>query len=285
MRVGNLDGRLVLAISGTTAIDVETASERRFGHDPQAVFEQWEEFTAWTNGLDTTGLPVTGFDESQLGPPVPAPRQVFAIGLNYNEHAAESGFEPPSDPIVFTKYVSSLSGPTGQVELPTDTVDWETELVAVIGRRAYRAGVDQAWDHVAALTAGQDLSERTSQHRGPAPQFNLAKSFPGFSPIGPVLVTPDEFTDRDDIDLGCTVNGVQVQKSSTRHMIFPVAELVSRLSHIVPLLPGDLIFTGTPSGVGAGREPKWFLRPGDELITEIGGIGRLAQRFTGPTVS
>jgi 2-keto-4-pentenoate hydratase/2-oxohepta-3-ene-1,7-dioic acid hydratase in catechol pathway len=180
---------------------------------------------------------------------------------------------------VFTKYVTSLTGPTGEINLPPGSVDWEVELVVVVGRRAHRVAAERGWDHVAGVSVGQDISERDLQRVGPAPQFSLAKSYPGFGPIGPVLVTPDELSDPDDLELGCLVNGEQLQKARTRDMIFGVGELIARLSAVTPLLPGDVIFTGTPSGVGLGRSPQRFLSPGDELVSYVRGVGEMRHRM------
>lgn len=278
MRTANLAGRLMLIRDGL-GVDVATASGGRFGPDPQAVLECWLEFRDWAESGNVGMVDAVVFDESQAGPVVPRPRQVFAVGLNYDAHARESGFVRPQAPVVFTKYPSSLSGPCSVVQLPTDTVDWEVELVVVLGRPAREVSASDAWSYVAGVTVGQDLSERTSQHAGPAPQFGLAKSFPGFSPIGPVLVTPDELDDRDDLGLGCAIDGEQVQAGRTGQMIFNVAELVSHLSSIVTLYPGDLIFTGTPAGVGAGRTPPRYLQHGETLVSWIDGIGSLTQTF------
>lgn len=280
MRIANLAGRLVI-VTGRTAVDVERASGGQFGPDPQAVYSRWAQFRAWA---DTAPLPDgEPFDETSLGPPVPSPGQVFAIGLNYRDHAAESGFDLLAEPPVFTKFRAAITGPYGQVALPTDTVDWEAELVAVIGATAYRVPAARAWDHVAGLTIGQDLSERTLQLAGPAPQFSLGKSFPGFAPTGPHVVTPDEFADPEALELGCSVNGEQLQKGRTSDMIFSVPVLIERLSAVLPLSPGDLIFTGTPSGVGSGRTPKRFLASGDRLRTWVEGIGEMQQTFvSGP---
>ncbi|MFC4585875.1 fumarylacetoacetate hydrolase family protein [Sphaerisporangium corydalis] len=279
MRIANLSGRLVLLHEGK-AVDVELASGGRFGADPQAVYERWEEFRAWAAEADLAGG--ADFAPEDLGPPTPAPRQVLAIGLNYRAHAAESGFEAPQGlPPVFTKFVSSIAAPVSEVRLPKGgNTDWEVELVAVIGRRAHGVAEADAWDHVAGLTVGQDISERITQLAGPAPQFSLGKSFPGFAPIGPWVVTPDEFDDPADLELRCTLNGEQVQKGRTGDLILSVAALVSRLSEVIPLLPGDVIFTGTPAGVGLGRTPPRFLADGDEVVSAIEGIGELRQRFT-----
>ncbi|MGQ4617144.1 fumarylacetoacetate hydrolase family protein [Nocardia sp. R7R-8] len=276
MRVANINGRL--AIRGdSTWIDVEHSSGGRFLADPQGVFERWDEFADW--GRERFSGSEAPVGEETLGPPVPAPGQVFAIGLNYRAHALESGFDLPSQPPTFTKFRSCITGPTGRIVLPEGSVDWEVELVVVIGRTAHRVSEDRAWAYVAGLTVGQDLSERQLQHSGPAPQFSLGKSFPGFGPIGPCLVTPDEVADPDDLSLTATLNGEEVQKGRTSDMIFPVPELIARLSAVVTLHPGDLIFTGTPAGVGAGRRPPRFLSPGDELTSAIDGIGQLRHTF------
>ncbi len=284
MRLANIDHRAALVVGndGTEkTLDIADASNGRFGPGLPDVYRNWAEFTAWAADLDSTALPLAPVDRGRLGAPSPAPRQVFAIGLNYHAHAAESGFTAPTQlPPVFTKYVSSFSGPDTEVVLPAGgDVDWEVELVAVIGREARRVDAGDAWSHVAGLTVGQDISERVSQLRGPAPQFGLGKSFSGFSPQGPWLVTPDEFGDADDLELGCTIDGEEVQKGRTRDLIFGVAQLVAALSETVTLYPGDVLFTGTPAGVGVGREPKRFLRPGERLDSWIEGIGELHQTF------
>jgi 2-keto-4-pentenoate hydratase/2-oxohepta-3-ene-1,7-dioic acid hydratase in catechol pathway len=280
VRIANLSGRLVLLHEGR-AVDVERASGGAFGADPQAVYERWEEFAAWAAGADLTGG--TAFEPRDLGSPAPSPRQVLAAGLNYRDHAAESGFAVPEGlPPVFTKFSTSISGPVTEVRLPEGGhTDWEVELVAVIGRRAEQVREADAWSHVAGLAAGQDISERILQLSGPAPQFSLGKSYPGFAPIGPWLVSVDEFDDPDDLELSCAINGEEVQKGRTRDLIFSVPALVSRLSAVLPLLPGDVIFTGTPAGVGLGRTPQRWLAAGDELVSSIEGIGELRQRFIG----
>jgi 2-keto-4-pentenoate hydratase/2-oxohepta-3-ene-1,7-dioic acid hydratase in catechol pathway len=154
------------------------------------------------------------------------------------------------------------------------------ELVAVIGKEAWNVSEADAWDYVAGLTIGQDISERNLQFAATPPQFSLAKSFPGFGPLGPVLVTPDEFDNPDDLALSCSVNGVHVQAGRTSQMIFSVSKLVAELSATTLLHPGDLVFTGTPAGVGAGRTPPVFLQPGDELVSTIQGIGTMRNRLT-----
>jgi 2-keto-4-pentenoate hydratase/2-oxohepta-3-ene-1,7-dioic acid hydratase in catechol pathway len=273
MRIGRIDGRLAL-LTDERALDVEKASRGAFSSDPDLVFERWDEFARWARerSLDDA----VPFTTRQVGPPVLRPAQVFGIGLNYQAHVSEAGVTPEiTSPAVFTKFVSSITGPYDTVTLPSDRVDWEVELVAVIGRRAYGVAEKDAWGHVAGLTVGQDLSERTVQLAGPVPQFSLGKSYPGFSPIGPALVTVDEFDDPDDLALSCALDGEMLQDGRTGDLIFSVPELIARLSAVLPLLPGDVIFTGTPSGVGMARSPERYLPPGGTLVSMVEKVGML----------
>jgi 2,4-diketo-3-deoxy-L-fuconate hydrolase len=275
VKIGNLSDRLTL-FTEDGAVDVARASHGQFGPDPQEVYPRWPEFREWARR--PSGAPVP-YAVEDLGPPAPRPRQVFAIGANYRGHVAEGGLDIPENPMVFAKYVSSFTGPVGEIDLPSDAVDWEVELVVVIGVRAYRVSADQAWGHVAGLTIGQDLSERTVQLRGAYPQMSLGKSFPGFSPTGPFLVTPDSLPDPGSLEISCSVNGHTMQKASTGDLIFSVPSLLERLSQILPLEAGDVIFTGTPDGVGMVRTPPVFLRPGDELVSRIDGVGEMRHTF------
>ncbi|MDL4821789.1 fumarylacetoacetate hydrolase family protein [Actinomadura opuntiae] len=282
MRIANLSGRLVIVTGGPgaeTAYDVEKNSNGRFGSRPQAVYDEWEAFTSWAATADLAGG--TAVDPVELGSPAPEPRQVLAIGLNYRDHAAESGFDAPSgEPPVFTKFPSCITGPRATIALPPGGhVDWEVELVAVIGRRAYRVTADEALSYVAGYTVGQDISERILQMAAHPPQFGMGKSLPGFGPVGPWLVTLDELDDPNDLELGCAVNGEQMQHSRTSDLIFSVPALVARLSATLPLLPGDVIFTGTPAGVGLSREPQRWLAPGDVLTSTVQGIGEMRHAF------
>jgi 2,4-diketo-3-deoxy-L-fuconate hydrolase len=274
MRIANVGGRLTLLVEGG-GIDVEHASRGGFSADPQAVYADWAAFRRWAEQLH--GAEIVPVADADLGAPAPAPAQVFGIGLNYRDHAAESGLPLPERPATFTKFCSCLTGPFAEVVLPSAMVDWEVELVAIIGERAYRVEEGSAWRYVAGLTVGQDLSERVVQWAAGG-QFSLGKSFPGFGPMGPCLVTPDALADRDDLALGCSVNGEAVQASRTSDMVFSVARLISELSAVLPLLPGDVIFTGTPAGIGAARKPPRFLQPGDTLTSFIDGVGTLRNR-------
>jgi 2,4-didehydro-3-deoxy-L-rhamnonate hydrolase len=275
MRIANVGGRLKVLV-GDGAVDVHDASDGRFDAAPEFAYARFDELSAWAA---TVTQAAEGFDPAEALAPSPAPRQVFAIGLNYGDHAKEAGLATPTAPIVFTKFPSSITGPITEVVLPEGSVDWEIEVVAVIGAIARDVPTERVWEYVAGLTAGQDLSERDLQRSGPAPQFGLAKSFAGFSPMGPSLVTPDEFDNPDDLALGCKVNGVTVQDGRSHDMIFSIPELVSYLSGIVTLYPGDVLFTGTPEGVGMGRVPPWYLHDGDVLESWIEGIGELTQTF------
>lgn len=273
MRLANQADRAVLVLDDGVA-DLETVSGGRIGPDPAGAFVAFDDVRELA--ADVTE-PTGPFEEAALGCPVPQPRQVFAIGLNYRAHAVETGKEVPEVPATFTKFPASLAGPFDDIALVGDTVDWEVELVVVIGRRADRVSTADAWDHVAGLTIGQDISDRTLQMAAGG-QFSLGKSRRGFGPMGPWVVTPDELDDRDDLALGCSLDGETLQDARTSDMVFPVPRLVAELSAVLPLLPGDVIFTGTPSGVGIGRQPTRFLRPGDVLESWIEGIGTMRNR-------
>lgn len=284
MRIANLNGRAAL-ITEAGAIDIDAASDGRFGPDPMDVYEHWEEFAAWAPTASEASA--RAWETHELGIPVPRPPQVLAIGVNYKDHAEEAGLPAPDDLIVFTKFVSSLGAPNTTIELPSDDVDYETEIVIVIGRGGHRIATADAWSHVAGIAVGQDYSERTVQRRPPVPQFSMGKSFPNFGPFGPYVITPDEFADRDSIRFGATlegpgIDGVQVlQTGDTAQQFFPVDESIHRLSQIVTLLPGDIIFTGTPAGVGLSR--GILMRPGYRVTTTLDGFGSFTNEFVSAT--
>ena len=289
MHIANLAGRATL-ISGATAVDIERASGGRFGPDPQQLWDDWAAFSAWGQEVDVTGHDQgRPFAHRDLGPPVPRPSQLFAIGLNYADHAAESGLDVPENPVVFTKFPSSLTGADVDVCLSGDRVDWEAELVVVVGHGG--RNLTGGWDAVAGLMVGQDLSDRTVQSWGKPAQFSLGKSFDGYAPTGPAVTTLDELRDDHDIDalrVQCWVSDGEdgkersLQDGTTADLLFSVPELIRRLSAVVELRPGDLIFTGTPAGVGLGRTPPVFLQPGQRLVTEIEGLGVIRQQFVAP---
>ncbi|MEN8160352.1 MAG: fumarylacetoacetate hydrolase family protein [Myxococcota bacterium] len=278
MRLANHAGRAWLVDGQGSGADLASASNGEFGPDPMEALARWSELRAWaaTPGpaLDT---PV---DDAALGPPVPAPRAVFAIGLNYRDHALEAKLDIPKAPMVFTKFPSCLTGPRGDVLLFSERVDYEAELVAVIGREARDVAEPDALDHVAGYCVGQDVSDRALQFQDKPPQFSLGKSRESFGPIGPWLTTLDELADPNDLAITCTISGEPMQASRTSELIFGVPALVAYLSRHCTLAPGDLIFTGTPGGVGSVRTPRRYLAPGDVIETEIEGLGRLVNRCT-----
>lgn len=270
MKLANVDGRAALVL-GDEIADVATASGGLFGVDPMALYDQWDDFRDFATTVTTGTGPL---DTAALRNPVPLPRQVFGIGLNYRSHAEESGAALPEVPAVFTKFPASLAGPFDDVAIVGESVDWEVELVAVIGRTADHVERPDAWSHVAGLTIGQDISDRHLQFAAGA-QFSLGKSRRTYGPIGPWVVTPDELDDPDDLALGCSVNGEKMQDARTDDLVFDIPDLVAELSAVLPLLPGDLIFTGTPAGVGIVRRPPRFLQPGDSLESWVEGIGTI----------
>jgi 2-keto-4-pentenoate hydratase/2-oxohepta-3-ene-1,7-dioic acid hydratase in catechol pathway len=268
MKIANVSGRAHLVADGRL-VDVAQASGGRLPADPMALISM----------LDSVGdlaVPddAPSFDGVTLDPPVPRPSKILALGLNYRAHAEESGLELPEEPVVFTKLPSALTGPTSDIVITEGRVrvDWEAELVVAVGRGGKRIAESDAWSHVAGLTAGQDVSDREEQFRA-LRQFTMAKSFDTYAPTGPVLVTPDELSNPDDLKVETRLDGEIVQSSRTSDLIFPVAELIAWISRICTLEPGDLIFTGTPSGVGDSRQPPRYLGPGNAVETEIEGVG------------
>lgn len=279
LRLANLKGRaqfIVGDISSPRAIDVATASNNSLSADPMQSFVHWDALKKLAATLDTSvGTSVAIAD---LSCPVPQPRQMFAVGLNYRKHAAEMGSPLPPLPLVFAKFQSSLNSPTGNIEIQSDTVDYESELVIIVGKGGRNIAEATAWDHIAGLCAGQDVSDRGLQYMGTPPQFSLGKSRVGYSPIGPWVTDMSSNDKRDDLQLGCTVNGEQRQDTQTSDMIFGIAHIVAYMSTIVELFPGDVIYTGSPFGVGHGRKPQVYLKPGDVVETTLEGVGTITNR-------
>lgn len=279
LRLANLKGRaqfIVGDIDSPRAIDVATASNNSLSADPMQCFAHWDTLKKLAITLDSSsGIPVAIAD---LSCPVPQPRQMFAVGLNYRKHAAEMGSPLPPLPLVFAKFQSSLNSPTGNIEIQSDTVDYESELVIIVGKGGRNIAESNAWDHVAGLCAGQDVSDRGLQYMGTPPQFSLGKSRVGFSPIGPWVTDMSNNDKRDNLQLGCTVNGEQRQDTKTSDMIFGIAHIVAYMSTIVELFPGDVIYTGSPFGVGHGRKPQVYLKPGDVVETTLEDVGTITNR-------
>ena len=279
VRLANREGRAGLVV-GSRVLDVARRSDEAFGPDPLQVLERWEAFREWAAGVGP-GAADAPLEEARLGPCVPRPRKVYGVGLNYRDHAEEAGIAPPKQPMIFTKFPNCLAGPRSDIRLTSALVDWEVELVVVMGRRGLRIAEAEALDHVAGYCVGQDISDRGQQFADTPPQFSLGKSADSFGPIGPAVVSLDAFADPADLPLTCDVSGERMQEGRTRDMIFPVPELVAFLSRHCTLEPGDLIFSGTPAGVGSRRQPRRYLRPGDEIVSHIEGIGTLVNRCVG----
>ena len=206
---------------------------------------------------------------------MPRPGKVICVGLNYQDHAKETGKAVPTEPILFPKFANSVVGPGADVLVPpeADEIDYEAELAVVIGRRASRVAVADAIDHVAGYACANDVSSRSLQFR--SGQWLLGKAIDTFLPLGPYLVTADEVPDPQALGIRCLVNDELLQDSNTGQMVFGVAELIAYASRTITLEPGDLLVTGTPSGVGMAADPPRFLRPGDLMRVEIDGLGQL----------
>ncbi len=215
------------------------------------------------------------YDAVRLAAPIPRPGKIICIGLNYRDHAAETGQDLPEHPTVFAKYATCVVGPRDPIVLPrvSSHIDYEGELAVVIGREAKEAPLDKALDYVAGYTAFNDVSARDYQHH--TSQWTIGKTFDTFGPMGPLLVTADEIGDPHDLTLRVSIGGEVLQESNTRFLIFSIPELIVYLSAVMTLEPGDVIATGTPAGIGGARTPPRWLRPGEVVTVDIEKIGRL----------
>lgn len=273
-RLLNVQGRAALQ-TGDQWHDLAALSGDASLADPMVAIARHDELHAHQAAAEGRTADGT-VDASLLLPCVPNPAKVFAIGLNYQSHAAESAMELPPAPLTFTKFPSCLVGPNADVVLSGAAVDWEVELVVAIGSGGRNIAEADAWNHVAGLTLGQDVSDRVVQLTGKPPQFSLGKSYDTYGPIGPALVSVDSFPNRDAIELWCDVDADRKQHGTSADLIFPIAHLVSYLSSICTLQPGDLIFTGTPDGVGMASGT--FLTEGQVIHSGAAVIGELHNR-------
>lgn len=252
--------------------------EGGFGRvEGDSVVPMGKDMLAYLGGAQQVEAEARALSGLRLLAPVTRPEKIVCVGLNYRDHAAESGQPVPEQPVLFAKYSNSLIGPGASIKLPKaapDSVDYEAELAVVIGRPASRVAASSALDYVAGYTCANDVSARDLQSRGG--QWVHGKAIDTFLPLGPWLVTTDEIGDPQRLRISCTVNGDVLQDSNTRQMVFGVAELISFISQTISLAPGDIIITGTPPGVGFARKPPRFLRAGDDVTVSIEGIGELA---------
>ena len=273
-KLANVSGKSAL-IHGDSYYDINSISQGEITSDPSCILDSLDDLHDLSSKIDNfepTGL----IENSLLGAPVTNSRNCYAVGLNYRAHAEESGMEIPPFPMVFTKHTSCIVGPFDNIEMRSDIVDYEAELVLVIGKKGKNISKENAWDHVAGLTVGQDISDRAVQFHATPPQFNLGKSFDTFGPIGPYLVSPDSVANKNAVQLECHINNELRQESSTDDLIFTVPDIISYISEFLKLNTGDLIFTGTPSGVGATQGK--LLKDGDIITTSIKEIGSIKNK-------
>ena len=273
-KLGNVNGKAALVKKGAF-YNLSEISNGDISDNPSEAVRNLDAIAKLYSVIDEFA-PSGILDDAVMGPPITGSRNCFAVGLNYKNHAEESGMEIPPFPMIFTKHTSCIVGPFENIEMRSDLVDYEAELVAVIGKEGKNISKDNAWDHVAGLTVGQDISDRAVQFHAIPPQFNLGKSFDTFGPIGPILVSPDELDDKNALDLECYVNGELRQKDNTSDLIFDIPYIISYISEFITLQPGDIIFTGTPAGIGAPQGK--LLKDGDILSTTIHGIGTIESK-------
>jgi 2,4-diketo-3-deoxy-L-fuconate hydrolase len=285
MRVANFDGRSCL-VTSEGLCDVERGSAGRFSSDLDVLVGQLDDLRSWlaTNDLAVSDplTPEQLLDDARLGPVVSKPGQVFAVGLNYREHARETGAALPTKPMIFTKFPSSIGSANSHFPVPSARLDWEAELVVVMAKAGRDIKEQDALTYVGGYCVGNDLSDRELQQLGSPAQFSLGKSYQNFAPIGPWLTSADEVPDPNSLAISSEVNGIERQNSNTADMVFTVKQLVSYISGVCELRPGDLIFTGTPQGVGQARTPPIFLGAGDVVVVTIEKLGSLRNVATAP---
>lgn len=273
------DGPRLGVVRGEKVIDLAKASGGKLPADMIALLEAGDEAMELARKLAQDADADATLSDVALLPPVPNPSKVIAIGQNYMDHCREQGVEPPTSPVIFTKFTTAIVGPGDEIRWDpalTSKVDYEVELAVVIGKKARRVCADDALDHVAGYTVCNDVSARNLQFGDG--QWVRAKSLDTFCPLGPWLVTRDEIADPQNLAVRTTLNGEVMQESTTAEMIFGVRALIEFASRAFTLLPGDVIVTGTPPGVGVFRNPPVFLKDGDEITVEVEGIGKLTNR-------
>ncbi len=264
------------ARSGDSIIDL-SAADPSIPSTMKEFLEAGDNAISRARAIIDSGTHAISATDVTIHAPIDNPEKIICIGLNYADHAAESSMPIPDEPIVFSKYASSIIGPDENIVAPSASsqVDYEVELVVVIGKSGRNISEEDALNHVAGYMVGHDVSARDYQLEKPSAQWMMGKTFDTFAPIGPDLVTTDDVPDPHNLGIRCILNGKTVQDSNTSQLIFDVPKLIAYLTHVFTLAPGDLIFTGTPHGVGMGREPQLWLKHGDRVICEIDGLGRL----------
>ncbi len=272
MRLANYAGRATIVLDGH-AIDVGQASGEQLGSDPMLLTDLANHDALRAIAAAVTPIEWPLLDEGLLGAPVPRPPKGFGVALNYRQHALESGRDLPTEPHLFGKTDNCVCGPFDEIVIPAGLtqIDYEAELVIVFGRTCKGATREDAWSYLAGVTAGQDISDRAEQFRPPVKQFTIAKTYDTFGPIGPYLVTADELANPDSLELVGRVSGEEMQRTNTNDLIFDVPALVVWLSRYITFNAGDLLWTGTPGGVGEARGR--FLHDGDVVETELEGVG------------
>jgi 2-keto-4-pentenoate hydratase/2-oxohepta-3-ene-1,7-dioic acid hydratase in catechol pathway len=287
--VVDLNSGYALLLMTRRVADYQVQADRELPADMRGFLDLWDqslprakEVLALFRGLRGSGGPLAQaaghpLQAVRLRAPILNPRKIICLGLNYRDHAQETKLEIPSDPILFSKYPSAIIGPEDPILLPgvSKEVDYEAELTFIIARRGRHIQKAQALDFVAGYTIMNDVSARDYQMRKPGGQWMSGKTFDTFAPLGPALVTQEDIPDPNVLDISCTVSGDRLQSSNTKHLIFPVPDIVAYCSHIFTLEPGDVIATGTPGGVGFARKPPRFLKDDDVVVIEIQGIGAL----------
>ena len=270
----NINNRSAL-VQGEAFFDLSTITNGDVSSDPMKAIQNSDLLHHYATQLDdyeSSGL----IAEANVSAPIPQPRNSFGVGLNYQLHVEEAASKTPNTPMVFTKFPSSICGPNDNVIMRSDECDYEGELLVVIGKGGKDIPNEEAWSYVLGLSIGQDFSDRGIQYKDQPAQFNLGKSFDTFGPTGPYLLSTDSFADPNDLQIVTTVNGEVRQNDRTSNMIFDIPTLISYISSITSLAAGDIIFSGTPEGVGFRNGS--FLKDGDIVETTIEGIGTMRNR-------
>jgi ureidoglycolate lyase len=261
-RLGVVEGERIIPVVGVAADMID-------------LIARWGEVVGKARDIAKAGRDAVELKRAHLFAPVPRPGKIMAIGMNYADHVKEMGREPPTTQVWFSKATTATNGPYDPIQIPkvSEAVDWEAEMVVIIGKRGRHIAKEKTREHIFGYACGNDVSARDWQNR--TPQWILGKSFDTHAPFGPWITTPDEVGDPHTLGIRCIVNGETRQNSNTRNLVFNVWDQIAHLSQVMTLEPGDIIYTGTPGGVGMGMKPPVFLKPGDRVRVEIDKLGAL----------